>query len=321
MAERLVVIHNPNSSRARKVGCEVLGELNKAGVAFIPFETRSPKTEDNIADMRDVLREGDTVIVAAGDGTAMQSGNAILRNDFKHTKLGLLPYGNFNNLASIYGLTADSLLTATETDTLPTLPLHPITIEADGKYYRDALAYVTAGWTARAAREFSEPNTREAVTVTPDVIKLTKSLFQLAINYFAHRKEYLPPFHTSQSELVRQTVTDILAINNPVMGSIIRSEMPYGNIANTFGYHELDVSSLTKNIPWGIKALSGHTPSTPAEKMTLHFEQPSTVPIQSEGEFFNLTANEVTLTKDPSRRLTILVGSGAKVPRFSARLR
>lgn len=313
MAERLVVIHNPNSSRARRAGREVLEELNTTGIAFTPLETGSPESEDNIADMRDVLREGDTVIVAAGDGTAMQAGNAILRNGFEHTKLGLLPYGNFNDLASVYGLTADSLLATTEMDALPTLPLHPITIEADGKYCRDALAYVTAGWTARAAREFSEPNAREAVTTTPDVVKLTKSLFQLAINYFAHRKEYLPPFHTSQSGLVRQAVTDMLAINSPIMGSIIRSDMPYGNIANTFGYHELDVSSLVKNIPWGIKALSGHTPSTPAEKMTLHFEQPSAVPIQSEGEFFNLTANEITLTKDPSRRLTVLVGSRAKV--------
>lgn len=321
MAERLVVIHNPNSSRARRAGREVLGELNKAGVTFTPFETGSPESEDNIADMRNVLREGDTVIVAAGDGTAMQAGNAILRNGFEHTKLGLLPYGNFNDLASVYGLTANTLLTAAKVDTLPTLPLHPVTIEADGKYCRDALAYVTAGWTARAAREFSEPDAREAVTATPDVVKLTKSLFQLTIDYFAHRKEYLPPFHTSQSGLVQQAATDVLAINSPVMGSIIRSDMPYGNIANIFGYHELDVSSLVKNIPWGVKALLGHTSSTPTEKMTLYFERPSTVPIQSEGEFFNLTTDEITLAKDPSRRLNILVGSRAKVPRSSAQLR
>lgn len=307
MSERLIIVHNPNSSRAKKVASEVFNTLDNTSTRYTAFETKSPNAEDNIADMSNFLEDGDTVVVAASDGTAMQAGNAILRSEHTNSKIGLLPYGNFNDLARVYGLSPNAL---TNHDSLGTTNLYPLVITANETYCRDALAYATAGWTARAAREFSEHDSRESIVGTPDAIKLTRSLWQLAINYFAHRNEYLPPFHTSRSEIVKQSVTDIVAVNNPMMGTIIRSDMPYSSIANIFGYTELDVSSFTKNIPFGLKAVSGHTPLDATEKIALNFTEPSTLHVQSEGEAFTTTeTSTLTIAKDPSRKLNVLVGS------------
>lgn len=239
----------------------------------------------------------------------MQAGNSILRNEHTNSRLGMLPYGNFNDLARTYGLVPEMLI---HPDSLSSVNLYPLTVTADESYCRDALAYATVGWTARAAQGFSEQASRESITNTPDTIKLTRSLWQLAIHYFAHRDEYLPAFHTSKSEIIQRAVTDVLAVNNPVMGRIIRSDMPYGSIANIFGYTELDVSSLTKNIPFGLKAISGYTPLDPIEKIALEFTEPLTLHVQSEGEAFTTTeTSTLTIAKDPSRKLNVLVGPKA----------
>lgn len=307
--ERLVVVHNPNSTRARHMGHEVLDALTARGAAYVTFETKSPNAEDNIADMQNFFRIGDRALIAAGDGTGQQAARALLLNGQQsEITVGFLPYGNFNDTARTYGLTATNFLDIVSSPNPLTVEHHPLTVAVNGKDEWDAMAYLTMGWTAKAASEFASPESRAELQTSPEAIKLFRSLLQLGGNYFAHRHEFLPPFYTSKSDIVRTAVTDVLAINNPTVGRVVRFPHQFGTMPE-FGYKALDVSSITKNIPYGVLALTGHAPSELTDSVSIHFKEPSTVRLQSDGEFAKLPGvSTLNIRKDPNRFVRVISG-------------
>lgn len=295
---RLIVVHNPHSTRANKVQRDVLNRLHDTRILFDEFVPQSTATEDNIADMRDVLRNGDTILSAAGDGTAMQVANAVLRNEHHDSQIGFLGYGNFNDLSRDQRDPV-KLLEGTP------VPLYPLTIDVNGQYWRDAPGYLTIGFTAIAAAQFGSTTSRERQQNLPENLKLLASLGQLGTTYFQERHRMLPPFHTSESLIVQRAVTDILAVNSPRVGRVIRAK-DY-SAGDDFGFRTADISTIPKNLPFGAQALLHRAPAEALDDIAVHFEQPVSVPIQSEGEFAQLTAiDTVHIYKDPERVLTIL---------------
>ena len=302
--ERLVVLANHNSTRARKVAQNVLARLDDAGVRHETVTTRSANTSDNIADLSATIRPGDTWISAAGDGTAMALVNATLRQEPKtaaSVKLGFLGYGNFNDVA---GSQRDPLELLA--DNAQTQPLHPMTIEVNGKLWRYSPAYLTLGATARLAAGFGQDTSREQLKESSEHTKLLRSLVQLGRDYFDVRSEYLPAFHASHSLTVRNAVTDVLFINSPRVGRIIRSTTDYAQ-QPTFGYRESNVASIARNIPFGIAALAGFTPATAMTGQRLTWDRPANLPAQTEGEFESLEdVTDLFVYKDPQTVLKML---------------
>lgn len=306
--ERLVIIHNPNSTRARRVGREVFDVLDSAEVEYTPLATKSPGAEDNIDDMREFIRDGDRIVVAAGDGTSMQAVNAVVREGHKESVLGFLPFGNFRDLASVHPLKTADLVPSVGDSPLSIETLHPLTLDVNGKYRRDIPSYFTMGWTALAASEFGNQKSREKIKSAPESIKLLSSLWQLGGNYLAHRGEFLPPFHTSRSALVQEAVSDVMAVNSPRVGRIVRFPLPFGAM-DEFGFRQINVFSLQEAIPFGLKALASRADTELMKDIDIVFESPSDVPIQTEGEFeFLEDVSSLSIRKDPTRTVKVMSG-------------
>lgn len=307
--EKLIIVQNPTSTRAEDIDKKVFAPLHQHDISYEVYHTQYRDTEDNIAAMREVIPDNSTVINAAGDGTAMQLVNAALR-DRKDITFGFVPLGNFNDIARTH---ADRNQTVLDILDAPTTPLRPLTIERDGEYWRHAPAYMTMGWTALAASEFGSVDSREAMQDAPRSLKLAKSLAQLAGNYFTHRDTKLPAFQINNGHCFEDS-TDILAVNNPRVGNIVRSNEFYPS-QNYFGMRaDIDVSKIFPNIPFGLRAISGYTPLERAEQMSINFlDQAAEVPVQTEGEFEWVRAREIFVYKNPNDILQVLHPKG--IPR------
>lgn len=299
--ERLVVVTNPNSTQNNDVEQDVLLPLRHRGVSFVHHETSSPDTATNTDDLREVLQSGDTVIVTGGDGTKMQAANAALAANLENVQFAMLPYGNYNDLAT-RNLSIDDIISGN----VERYTVHPLSIEVNGTFERWAPSYATLGFTALLAETFSQPATREKLTGHTAVHRKLGNLAELGAGYFAHRDTKLPPFRTSKSLHVHRAVTDVLLLNSKKAGGIIRSHDAYGALPY-FGYREADVSTIMKNIPFGLAALAGRAPASRVSEMRIIFEHATSVPFQSEGEFKLLdNVSDIFVYKDPGAALTLL---------------
>jgi len=300
MSERIVLVHNPNSTRAERVPHEIFDPLRRGGIDFTFFETQQQDTESNIADMQSVFKDGDTIIVAGGDGTKMQAINAALRSKVD-VQLGLEGYGNYNDLSD-KKLTALDIANKDYTTTV----LRPMTVEVNNDYLFHSPSYLTMGFTAHAAAKFSQEQTRKNIEQLPQSMRMLGNLARLAATYFELHSYKLPPYHTSESPVVRDAVSDILLLNSKRAGGIIRSHPDYG-LEDYFGYHEANVANILASLPFGVSALAGHAMADHLTDIQIEFEQPSTVPIQSEGEFRVLNGvSKISVYKNPADRLKIL---------------
>lgn len=296
----LFIVQNANSTRANLIEDRVFGPLLESEIPYTVYETERADTEENITLMQEHIPAGATVISAAGDGTAMQLVNASIRAK-KDWTLGFMPLGNFNDQATSRtekAHTIHDLLHASE------IPTRPLTIEVDGEYWRHAPAYMTLGWTALAASQFGSVESRQEMKDMPDLLKLGKSLIQLAGNYRQNRKTFLPSFEANG---VRQErATDIIAANSPRIGNIVRSMDSYYD-KSYFGVRaDIDVSRILPNIPFGVQAISGHAPFARANELQIVFEKVAHVPVQTEGEFEWLDAKEIFVYKNANDAVKVL---------------
>lgn len=281
MDKRLVIVHNGHSTGADRIQHDVFNQLDLERIPYEVFSTPSPIANENIEAIVEHLKDGDRIISAAGDGTASQLANATLLSQRRDVELGFLPYGNFNDIARTHLEKHGSVLDLLEATTVDVTPL---SVVLNGEHWRYAPAYLTIGWTALAAAQFSASESRAAIKRSASGLRLGHSLVQLAGNYFENRHNFIPSHHTSSSPLVRTAVTDLLFINNPRVGSIVRSAEAFYD-SDEFGFAAVDVSSMWRNIPFGLKAITGHTPTERFDDLEVTFEQPVSLPVQSEGEY------------------------------------
>lgn len=300
--ERLTIVHNSNSTRADKIGEKVFAPLDEQGISYEVYDTKFADTEMNITDMQEEIPDDATLVIAAGDGTFMQAVNASVRGG-KNWTLGGMPLGNFNDNARSHAERHHSIIDLLD-DSTSTIDVHPLTIEVDGAYWRHAPAYMTIGWTALAASQFGDSESRLAMKNAPAALKLAKSLGQLAGNYLQNRTTRLPAFQMNGT--YQDTSTDILAINSPRVGSIVRSQDTFYDEVYFGGRADIDVSRILPNIPFGLQAVMGYTPSDRVDEMRIVFEEAAKIPVQTEGEFQWLDAKEIFVCKNPNDAVKVL---------------
>lgn len=300
--ENLVIIHNPNSTRSEHFDEQIAHPLWDAGIQYRIHETTSSDFETNVAEMTEDLPEGATVISAAGDGTAAQLANAAARSRNDLT-LGHAQLGNFGDIVSTHKAKGQTIL---DTLAAPTVLSRPMRIEIDGEYWRHSPAYVTLGWTALAAGEFASPELREKVRSASESMKLAKSLGRVASTYFEQWGQKLPAFRVNEGSRVMQDATDILAVNNDIVARIAKANRPYYD-SELFGARtNIDVHHLPLATVFGLRAITARMPLVPVQKMRITFEQPSDIPLQSEGEFELLRVGQVDIRKDPDDAIRVL---------------
>ncbi len=208
MLKKLIVVYNPRSSRHAVAEREVLAPARELkGWLVGKYEIQPVGAEENAERLARILNDGDLVIAAGGDGTAMVAANGILLSG-KDVTMSALGYGNFNDFAKLlktkrpveYGgdYIGGVLEIVGKFETGKVREIYPLEVMVNGRHWRYAPCYVTVGMLAESTGVFDEPKVREKLKTGKK--GLIFSLWQLVKWYFRNRKrDFLP----SDGELVR----------------------------------------------------------------------------------------------------------------------
>lgn len=201
MLKKLIVVYNPRSSKHAAVAQEVLAPARKlSGWLVGKYEVKEAGLGENADGLAKILNDGDLVIAAGGDGTATMAANGVMRSG-KDVALGVLGYGNFNDLARMlkakravdYG--GEYVGGVTEIvaryEAGKVKEIYPLEAVVDGKHWRYAPCYLSLGLFAESTAVFDEPKVRAKLKTGKK--RMFFSIFTLAKWYFRNRKrEFLP---------------------------------------------------------------------------------------------------------------------------------
>lgn len=309
--QRLIVVYNPNSSQYVHVKDDFLVPVAKLkGFMIGKFAIRKAPFEENLKELKKILKDDDFVIAAGGDATAAVAANAIIGSK-KDAVLGVLPYGNFNDLARTLGtMKVDDLLDYLSSVSLkkPTRmdikKLYPLDISVDGKHWRYATCYVTMGMTAEAVELFDDPKVRKKMQKGHK--SSWRSYLQLAGWYFKNRRKkvFVPEFRLNGKE-VRAGVSDYCALSGKSMCRVMKGGNDYlkPRVFRSEKCRLINFWRLTKLMAISILK---RTPGTETIGDLIEFLEPATVELQAEGEYKIFKDIEKIEVKKTERYLRVI---------------
>jgi diacylglycerol kinase family enzyme len=274
---RVVLISNPRSSNYRKVARQVIGPLRQLASSLVEYKIVHTFFEDNVERIGRLLQAGDLVVAAGGDGTAAITANAIMKADLPGVVLGVLGYGNFNDLAtSVSGHRArvDRLLRYQKT-----LDLRLLEVAVNGEHFRYSTMYADIGLVAGAVNEFEKGPERHRLR--HGWANQLLSFLALVPYYLKHRKHYRLP----ASNLDR-TATDFFAINGPRMAKFKTCR---GFLTSqAFGMATLNTEKFGANLPFIVRSVQGRMPLNVSGTHEIVFDHPASLDFQADGEYRKL---------------------------------
>lgn len=219
------LLRNPKSSRAPDVEQNVVVPLLQAGISFDQWTTNSPNAEDNINDLAGLMRAGDRIAVASGDGVAHQLANAALRSGLSDIEIAVLGYGGFNDMAETFTDGAGDPARLFDANA-KVIDVHPLEVYINDVLHRYGVLYSSKGYTAQVIAILGDPELR--ASIQNSTFKKPAALFAIIKDYCRQKKLPLPDFIREGSEDEDHTgVTDTLAINGPITAHLVRSGKRY----------------------------------------------------------------------------------------------
>lgn len=309
MLRKLIVVYNPRSSRAKAVEREVLGPSRKLeGWLVGKYQVKPTDVDDNARELAKILNDGDLVISAGGDGTAVIAVNGVMLSE-KDVVLGVLGYGNFNDMARMLrmkraveyggeyiGGVTEIVQRFTEGKTKE---VHPLEVKVNGEHWRYVPCYVTLGLLAESVAVFDDKKVRKKLQTGKK--GLIFSVWNLAKWYFENRKrEFLPKgklerknARGSEVEIkgVAQTfsegATDYMAINGSSVARIMRGGKNYRK-KEAFRSNVSKLSGVGGLMWFMMRSVLVRVPGKKTVRDVIKFDEPSEVEIQAEGEYQKL---------------------------------
>ncbi len=281
---RVLIVYNKRSSQFADVKREVLAPARKLkGVMLGKYEVEPTDVDKNAAKLAKLLQDDDIVITAGGDATATIAVNGIMISGKKVT-LGVLPYGNFNDLACTLRVKNFEEMAGLIENGFEEKKLYPLMVTVDGKFFRYGSCYVTIGLTAAAVEIYDDPKVRGS---------LRKGWFGRKIGsytaimnwYFKNRKkiDYLPAFKLN-GKLVRKGTSDYAAVSGRRMARVMKGGDDFlkPKVFRSMTERTVKFPALF----WLLaKSILVRTPGAETTKDILEFVKPSTVALQAEGEY------------------------------------
>ena len=299
---RLVIAHNPHSARAKEVQAQVFDRLDAAGYAYETIEVQQAHLDDNVARLVPEIHPHDIVLSAAGDGSAHAVAHTVMAAHQPGVELGFLAFGNFNDVPNTFNTKATLRDPVAFLEQARSETIHPVSVYANDQPLRNALLYVTLGWTAKAANRFDDPTLR--YKIKNGGAGVLKSLWRLGLYYLQTRRDSrLAPFHIGAKAYPQKT--DVLIANGPAVARLFKSGKHYYK-GDTFLLRVLDVRWIIPNIPFIIMGLLGRMKGAEVREVTVQFDAPSRVPLQCDGEVVNLEEASTVTIKKSEYPLTIL---------------
>jgi hypothetical protein len=294
---RLVISHNPHSSRASEVQEQVFDRLDAAGYAYETIEVRQAHLNDNVARLAPLIKPGDIILSAAGDGSAHATAHAVMAANQPDVELGFLAYGNFNDLPNTFNTKATLRDPVAFLEAAKSQAVWPIDVYVNDEKQRSALLYATIGWTASAAGLFDAPHVRRSIT--HGGAGIVRSLCRTGLYYLRSRRgSQLPAFLYNDKQYV---ATDLLFANGPTLARLFKTGVRYYS-QSSFLFRTLDVRKLVPNIPFLMSGLLGRITGEEVSAVLVTFPDPSRLQTQCDGEVFfveHATKVEVRKSEQP----------------------
>jgi diacylglycerol kinase family enzyme len=297
MPSRIVFISNPRSSNHRKVKQQILNALKKQVGELVEYKIVHTFYEDNVERISKLLEDGDLVIAAGGDGTASIVGNGIIASGKRSVTLGVLGYGNFNDLAtSLNGRHArvEQLL-----DAKKKVDFYPVGIALNGKHFRYSFMYADIGLVAGAVNEFEK---------APERGRLQRGWANQFLSFMALLPYYLKNkrrYQLPESSLGAKKLTDFFVVNGDRMAKF-KIGRGFTGSAEMFGVFSLNTSSLLKNVPFTWHSVRGHMQLKHTKNYEVSFTQAVNIDFQSDGEYRELKSVKTICFTKPKTPVKVI---------------
>ena len=295
--QRLIIVYNPRSAKAKLVEAEVIAPSRRL-VSFMVgrYKVEPTNVTKNAVKLARLLRDGDLVVAAGGDGTATIGLNGCMLSK-KQVSFGVLGYGNFNDMARMLG-------TKSLQDVIDgkTQKIWPLEARVDGRLWRYAACYVTAGMFAESTEVFDQKKVRGELKQDKG---LAYSIQQLAGWYFKHRrKPFLAEFDINNKPV--KDATDYLAVNGKTVARMMRG-----------GKHQQDKKVFLSGVAYlrrlprlswfMIRSILRRIPGEETKGDRLIFKKPAVVELQAEGEYQKFEEVKTIEVRKAERPLKVVV--------------
>ena len=315
MRQRLVLVYNPRSSGFKQVEDEVIAPLRQQkNLTLLKFTVQPTNVDDNAAHLARILRAGDLVLAAGGDGTATIALNGVVQAErLKRPEtpagtksapakavaaqaeppiyLAVLGYGNFNDFARTLGrydfaYVAKHFFQADAQTKTPIRPLYPLEIRVNGQHWRYAASYLTVGLFAESTQVFDQPAVREFLQKHGK--NLFFSVWALARWYFQNRKREFIPAGKLNGRPLKPDTTDLLVVSSKSVAKVMRGGRAYLDPQN-FWLSTARLGSFWRLVWFMLRSILHRLPGQATSVAQLEFAQPVSLELQAEGEYQKFT--------------------------------
>ena len=280
--KRLIIVYNPRSSRFSEIEREVILPARKLkGWMVLKFEVKKGNVEADAAELTKVIRKGDLILSAGGDGTASMVMNAILWSG-KLATMGVMGLGNFNDFYTTTGeLKFSQIVKKFEEGKVETL--YPLRVEVNGELFRYAGMYVTVGMMAEATGVFDQKRTRKRLSRARN--RMSFAAGRLFKWYMKNkwRKDFLPEGAEVNGEALLKNTTDYVAVNGESLAGIVPAEGWTGE-SEKFWSGTLKGRSFFRLFVKFVKAVEEELPGRETTGDVIKFKNPYNIYIHVEGE-------------------------------------
>lgn len=275
--KRLLIVYNPRSSRYADVREEVLAPARDlTGYMVGKYEIEKTDVDRNAKKFAGILKDGDMVLAAGGDATAVIAVNGILQSG-RDVTLSVLPYGNFNDLARTLGTEKFEDVFKSRAG-----KLYPLEIVVDGKLLRYATCYVTMGMTAEAVKIYDGAKMRKVLKRKWG--RYVGSYTNLMKWYFKnrHKHQFLPEFKLN-GVLKDKRTSDYAAVNGKSMARVMKGGEDWTD-SKRFRSETDRLTNFWRLVKLMTKSVLVRVPGEETTGDVLEFVKPGRVELQAEGE-------------------------------------
>lgn len=313
MKNRLILVINPRSSGFEQIQEKLISHLKFSHFDgdFITFEIQPTNPMSNAREMAKGLLDGDTILVAGGDGTAHIASNAAALSKKKNLKMKFTGFGNFNDYAHSFSKNNGKAMVQAIDSGRVVAKIRPLEVLVNGEFLRFAPLYSTVGLTAEMAEIFEGKRLRRALKkVKGRNRRLLLSLLASTRFYLKNRKKHtlnIAKITLDGEELAKnpKTTTDLVFLNGPRMARIMRRRDNKFH-PESFRFGTVNASCLLGNLPFLVGGLFGYLPLKKVKSAKIEFKRAKRMTIQIEGEVAKINAVKTIEVKISETEIQIL---------------
>ena len=280
--KRLIIVYSPNSTLFSEVDKKVIEKSRKLkGWMVAKFLVKEASVQENARELSKLIRKGDLVLSAGGDGAATMSMNAIMKSGEIAT-LAVMPFGNFNDFVETLGrMDFDTIIRKFEESRYD--EFYPLEIKVNERHYVYSGMYFTVGMMAEASRVMKRKNVRRKLKRARNRMSFSaKKMFSWYMKN-KWRKDLLPDGLRLNGKEVAKNSTDYVAINGGSMAGVVPGGVWYRS-ARQFWSGMMRNRSFWRMLRAFLVSLGGRLPGKESKGDILSFTKPCNVFVHAEGE-------------------------------------